>query len=186
MTMFNDISSKDSDVKHPPPYTPSPALKPPASGFRIPLRASSSFPLVHQTKRPPCLDADNYSPVFLGSAILPNLSSVHPCKVCPCLSPPCRVPYGGTEVEHQGRYDLLPYDEILMEWVPTSLGRIPHGRRPVEGGYEENGAKLYHALAWVQGVRTPGKTGEHLDGCNIAFGGDEHVISKGYDILCWK
>ena len=28
--------------------------------------------------------------------------------------------------------------------------------------YEENGAKLYHAVALVQGVRVPGMTGTHL------------------------
>ena len=49
-----------------------------------------------------------------------------------------------------------------MEFVRTSRGLIPQGRRPVEGGYEENGAKLYHAVAMVNGVRVPGKTGAHL------------------------
>jgi hypothetical protein len=51
-----------------------------------------------------------------------------------------------------------------MEFVQASRGRVPQGRRPIEGGYEENGAKLYHALAVVDGVRVPGKTGEHLVG----------------------
>jgi len=49
-----------------------------------------------------------------------------------------------------------------MEWVRTSGGRIPSGRRPVEGGYEESGEKLYHAVGLVKGVKVPGKTGEHL------------------------
>jgi hypothetical protein len=49
-----------------------------------------------------------------------------------------------------------------MEWVPTSGGRLPQGRRPVEGGYEQNGGQLYHAYANIQGVNVPGKTGEHL------------------------
>lgn len=75
---------------------------------------------------------------------------------------PARVPYGGGEHEHQGRYDLLPFAPDMMEWVRASKGHIPNGRRPVEGGYEENGAKLYHALAVVDGVCVPGKTGEHL------------------------
>ena len=74
----------------------------------------------------------------------------------------CRVPYGGTEWEHHGRYDLLPFRPDTMELVPASDGKVPYGRRPVEGGYEENGAKLYHALAVVSGVKVPGKTGEHL------------------------
>lgn len=68
-----------------------------------------------------------------------------------------------------------------MEFVRTSRGQIPPGRRPVEGGYEENGwhavvtkpakpnsskyftgSKLYHGIATVNGVQVPGKTGLHL------------------------
>lgn len=56
----------------------------------------------------------------------------------------------------------------MMEWVRTEGGRVPKGRRPVEGGYEEHGGvgrKLYHAVARVGGVMVPGKTGEHLVSC---------------------
>jgi hypothetical protein len=49
-----------------------------------------------------------------------------------------------------------------MEWVRTGHGRVPQGRRPVEGGYEQNGAQLYHAYGTVESVDVPGKTGEHL------------------------
>jgi hypothetical protein len=61
-----------------------------------------------------------------------------------------------------GRYDLLPIDNESMEWVPTRDGVIPSGRRPIEGGYEEHGARLFHAYADINGVSVPGKTGEHL------------------------
>jgi len=182
MTTFDDTkSSADTKNVSPPPYAPP---RPPPSGYRIPLGPTASFPSPSYTKAPACYDGDGTSPVFLGSAIFDN--SVHPCKVGPCLRPPCRVPFGGSEVEHQGRYDLLPFDSDMMEWVPTSLGRIPADRYPVHGGYEENGARLYHAMATVLGVRVPGKTGEHLGGCHVAYGNVEHVITRGYDILCWK
>ncbi|KZT18974.1 hypothetical protein NEOLEDRAFT_1142656 [Neolentinus lepideus HHB14362 ss-1] len=166
---------------HPPPYKAPP---PPPSGYRLPLTTTSAFPPIEQAGRPPCLDADGTSPVFIGSAIFPN--SVHPCKIAPNLSPPCRVPYGGGEHEHNGRYDLLPFTPENMEWVSASYGRVPPGRTPVEGGYEEGGAKLYHALAQVNGVHVPGKAGEHLGGCNVAFDCREHVIRENYAILCWK
>jgi hypothetical protein len=96
------------------------------------------------------------------------------------------VAYGGSEQRHKGRYDLLPFVPQLMEFVKTSHGLIPQGRRPVEGGYEENGTKLYHAVAMVKGVRAPGKTGEHLGGANVGFGGGEHTITDNYEILCWR
>lgn len=152
------LDNKERDPSLPPPYTPS---RPPPSGYRIALNAASPFPDPTYTKEPPCHDNDSANtPIFLGSAIFNN--SVHPCKIGPCLVPPCRVPYGGSEVEHRGRYDLLPFDKETMEWVPTSLGRIPTHRRPVQGGYEENGANLYHTMATIRGTRVPGKAGEHL------------------------
>ncbi|KAG9315311.1 hypothetical protein JVU11DRAFT_4450 [Chiua virens] len=145
------------DDDAPPPYS---TPRPPPSGYRIPLKGGDTFPGLVDSKGPVCQDSDNTSPIFLGSAIFDN--SVHPCKIGPCLVPHCRVPYGGSEVEHHGRFDLLPFDPDTMVWVPTSLGRVPAHRRPVQAGHEENGAYLYHAIATVRDTRVPGKTGEHL------------------------
>ncbi|KAI0367790.1 hypothetical protein BV20DRAFT_1037508 [Pilatotrama ljubarskyi] len=153
---------------------------PPPSGFRVPLTDAAPFP-TEQAGQPAAYDADGRTPVYLGSALFGN--SVHPCKIVPSFNPPARVAYGGQELEHRGRYDLLPFDPNTMEWVPTSHGQIPHGRRPIEGGYEENGGKLYHALATIHGVSVPGKTGTHLGGANVPFGGQEHAISQDYAIL---
>ena len=146
--------------------------------------------------RAPFADRDG-SPVFFGSAFLGR--SIHPCKVAPRLPPCCRVPFGGSEVAHHGRYDLLPFTPDTMELVTAAYGQLPPGRRPVEGGYEENGARLYHAVAVVDGVRVPGKTGEHLvstmrshlesypnyyqTGCHVAYGNRECVINENYEVL---
>lgn len=158
----------------PPPYYPSSQVNntikppfsnetsndsPPTSGFRIPLRTDSDFAPPDHTGPPVAYDVDN-SPVFVGSALFDT--SVHPCKIGPHLQPHALVAYGGAEIGHKGRYDLLPFVPEQMEWVYTSYGQIPYGRRPIEGGYEKNGGKLYHALADVNGLRVPGKTGEHL------------------------
>ncbi|KAI0783674.1 hypothetical protein C8Q75DRAFT_725569 [Abortiporus biennis] len=158
-----------------------PGGTPPPSGFRVALATGQPFP-TQQAGQPASFDADGRSPVFIGSAIIGN--SVHPCKIAPHLNPPVRVGYGGREVEHQGRYDLLPFTPFNMEWVPTSKGKVPSGRRPVEGGYEDHGGKLYHALVTTHGVQVPGKTGEHLGGANCAFGGSEIAVKDGYSILC--
>lgn len=173
----------------------------PPSGYRIPLgmpaaaaaaaagepSSSSypSFPGIERTREAPFTDADGRSPVFIGSALLQD--SVHPCKIVPSIqNEPCRVSFGGGEVAHMGRYDLLPFVPALMEFVPTSNGYVPHGRMPVKGGFEQNGAELFHAVAVIDGVKVPGKTGIHLGGCNVPYGGREHVVSEKYEILCWK
>jgi len=156
----------------------------PPSGHRLPLTTDNAFPNQEQTRYPPFFDSDGANPIFIGSAIMG--SSVHPCKLGPTLNPPCRVPYGGREYEHRGRYDLLPFDNATMEWVRTSHGRLPPGRKLVAGGYEEGGRMLFHAAASINGCMVPGKTGEHLRAAHIPFGGGEHVVSENYDILCWR
>ena len=119
-----------------------------------------AFPLHYARRLRRVLETDGRTAVYIGSAIFER--AVHPCKIVSAFNPPARVPWGGSEHEHRGRYDLLPFDPATMEWVPTSHGQIPPGRRPIEGGYEENGDKLYHALGVVQGVKVPGKAGVHL------------------------
>ena len=141
----------------PPAVTSAPVAPP--SGYRVPLTTTSGFPDSSLTGHPPCYDSDG-SPIFIGSALFEK--SVQPCKIGPHLSPFASVAFGGLEHGHHGRYDLLPFNPQTMEFVPTSHGLIPQGRRPIEGGYEEYGGKLYHAVAHVHGVRVPGKTGEHL------------------------
>jgi len=172
-----------SKLHSPPPYAPV-QPPPPPSGFRVPLTTTGTFPDPHQLGQPPFYDADGTSPIYIGSALLER--SVHPCKIGRHLQPFASVPYGGGEHGHHGRYDLLPFRPEQMEFVRTSRGMIPPGRRPIEGGYEEDGAKLYHAVGLVNGVKVPGKCGEHLHGCRAAFGGVEYSIDDNYEILCWR
>ena len=149
----------------PPGYSPpststvQPASQVPPSGYRIPLGTSPAapFPGIERTREAPFTDADGRTPVFIGSALMQG--SVHPCKI---VAARCYVSYGGGEVVHQGRYDLLPFVPALMEFVLTSHGRVPPGRRPVKGGFEQGGTELYHAVAVIDGTKVPGKTGTHL------------------------
>lgn len=109
--------------------------------------------------------------------------SVQPCKVAPNLAPSvCRVAYGGVEIEHWGRIDVLPTNNQIMEWVNTGYGRIPDGGRPVEGGYEETGEKLYHGVALVQNepvLWVLGKCGEHLVSAG-KLGFVQHTHTDGF------
>ncbi|KAG6879884.1 hypothetical protein C0992_010237 [Termitomyces sp. T32_za158] len=151
----------------------------PPSGYRVPLTTTSPFPEPAVTGSPVSYDL-NGSPLFVGSALCEN--SVHPCKIGPHLQPFASIAFGGVEEPHHGRFDLLPFVPQTMEWVHASYGQMPPGRRPIEGGYELNGAKLYHGLALVNGVKVPGKTGEHLGACNVPFGGVEVAMTE-YEIL---
>ncbi|GJJ08703.1 hypothetical protein Clacol_002922 [Clathrus columnatus] len=163
----------------PPPVTSRPP--PPPAGNRYALTTSNPFPSIESLPPTRIHDlAGSHQVVYVGSALFEK--SVQPCKIGPHLNPPVSVPYGGQEINHTGRYDLLPIDESLMEWADTSHGRIPSGRRPVEGGYEENGERLFHALAPIEGIWVPGKTGIHLGAAHVPFGG-ERVVKEGYKIL---
>ncbi|KAF8656792.1 hypothetical protein AX16_002344 [Volvariella volvacea WC 439] len=164
------------------PTNDTPHRPPPPARFRISLSPEMPIPPRDQLGPPPCYEPDGKTPLYLGSALINN--SVHPCKVAFHLSTthPAAVAYGGQEIGLD-RYDLLPFVPDEMEFVRTSYGKIPIGRRPVEGGYEESGHKLYHAIAPLLGIRVPGKTGEHLDGCLIGFGNEEHRIQENYEIL---
>ena len=99
----------------------------------LPVLTTSKSPTRFQFPEP------RFSPVSVGSTIFDY--SVHPCKVVPSIHPPCHVPYVDTERKHNGRFGLLPITPEI-QWDPTREGRISQGLRPVEGGYESNGAKL--------------------------------------------
>jgi hypothetical protein len=178
----------------PPSYSPpstsistvQPVPQVPPSGYRIPLGMPAgpsshssfppSFPGIERTREAPFSDADGKSPVFIGSALMQD--SVHPCKIVPNMqNEPCHVSYGGREVAHEGRYDLLPFVPALMEFVPTSNGHVPHGRRPVKGGFEQNGTELFHAVAVIDGVKVPGKTGIHLVRARFFFGQIHFILN---------
>ncbi|GAA5821793.1 hypothetical protein JCM10212_005331 [Sporobolomyces blumeae] len=167
-----------SDAKSPPPYAPS---NPPA-GLRIPCSTSAPFPAQATTGQAPFKDLDG-SPTYVASALVGDGKSVHPCKVVG--NGRVMISFGGGEHLHQGRFDLLPITHE-MEWVRASYGQIPKGRRPVEGGFEESGEHLFHAVMEINGIMVPGKTGQHLHGANFPWNGGEHVEEGGYSVLCWR
>ncbi|KAF9447733.1 hypothetical protein P691DRAFT_760498 [Macrolepiota fuliginosa MF-IS2] len=159
---------------------------PPPSGYHVPLDTDSPAPSPDQTGPPVSHSPIDGIPIFMVS-ILHETGHVCPGKVG--FRPDGPHVYFGfwhKEYRHFGQYDLFPFVPEQMEWVRTSCGQVPPGRRPIQGGYEPHGDKLYHALANVDGVDIPGKAGEHLPaGAHVPFNGQEVIIQE-YQILCWK
>ncbi|KAH8826650.1 hypothetical protein DL96DRAFT_1289785 [Flagelloscypha sp. PMI_526] len=171
-------------MPHDPHHAGGPAAphsQAPPSGFRVPMNSNSPFPNQNQLGQPPAWDHGG-QPLYFASVLFER--SVHPAKAGDHLGGKVAVSYGGQE-QSAPRFDLLPFDPTTMELIPTSRGQIPHGRRPVEGGYEENGEKLYHAIGQISGVRVPGKTGVHLQGGNFPYGGAEQYL-ENYELLVWR
>ncbi|KAK0432018.1 hypothetical protein EV421DRAFT_1851156 [Armillaria borealis] len=157
----------------------------PSSGFRLPLQGSShpDLPPLYLAGQP-IVNRDDY-PIYFGSAICDK--SVHPCKIeynMRHLPAPCTVVLDNTVISHEGRYDLLQFNPNTMELVRTSEGRIPAGRRPIKGGYEEDGMPLYHGIATHHKI--PGETSPRLGGCVYAIDENVHLATSDYEILCWK
>ncbi|KAH9952426.1 hypothetical protein BC827DRAFT_1255302 [Russula dissimulans] len=72
--------------------------------------------------------------------------------------------------------------KIALKKIIGSATCHPPGRYPVKGGFESDGKELYHAVAFIEGIEVPGRTGLHLS----PYGGREHVVGNNYRILCWK
>ncbi|KIM33266.1 hypothetical protein M408DRAFT_152059 [Serendipita vermifera MAFF 305830] len=142
-------------------------LRPPLAGFRVNLTMGDSpFPDQNVTGPAPFVDLDG-TPVFVGSAV--HGGSKQPCKINPTASWKCLFATSGTEVAPTKNYNLLLIDDTFMEWVPTSKGRVPPGRIAVDGGHEEDGGRLYHAVTHWNNLDIPGRAGEQHVGYPLPY-----------------
>ena len=156
------------------------------------------------TPYPAATDLDGTTPLYFGSAILDG--AVIPGRVVDMRT--CQVLQEDVVVERTIGFSVLPFDGTNMELVPTSRGAIPQGRRPVEGNYDEQGRKLYHAMLYVVGRQFPGMCAEHVvsaslvivvseldcdasflayvtiqGGAQGVFQGQKYVLETGYTML---
>jgi hypothetical protein len=115
----------------------------------------SDLPTV--TSLPAATDLDGTTSLYFGSAILPG--EILPGKVVQMRT--CQVLHNDAVVERNVGFSILPFS-VEMELVPTSRGVIPQGRRPVQGNYDVQGRKLYHAMLYAVGRQFPGMCAEHL------------------------
>jgi hypothetical protein len=82
-------------------------------------------------------------------------------------------------------YEILVGDSSATKWISTGgqLRVDQLGKRPVEGGQENDGTPIYVARADYHGLH-PGKATTALDGAYIAFGSEEKRV-KEYSVLCY-
>lgn len=150
--------------------------------FHRPAGPARSFSIFSQDGLgPPSNDFGDYVGVarMIGNE---DRVSMQPCRIRKGFQPACFVPFEGGAFQHHGqcvvqcpsplclswvnillmhrRFSLLCITDD-MEWVPATDGIIPPGRKPVEGGFEETGEKLYHALD-KSSPSYAGKTSPHI------------------------
>ncbi|KAL0956135.1 hypothetical protein HGRIS_002301 [Hohenbuehelia grisea] len=96
------------------------------------------------------------------------------------------IGYKNDEI-HLDSYEILVGDMRGLTWV-SMHGRFNHnalnGKRPVEGGRENDGTPLYIAKAPHKGAEHPGKASEKLEGAFIPYDGTEKCV-KDYQVLCY-
>ena len=152
----------------------------------------------------PFTDSGGQAPVHVvsvpyGYTLQPGKATLYPDAAR------VRIPYLWREIEVDWTADerplnVLHVDPGAMEWMPTAFGRLPIGVQPVEGGYDKNGERFYHAICVFNDVTVPGKTGEHLvsgihmcraldvdsvvkRGARIPWNAIEHAVECEYKIL---
>jgi len=96
------------------------------------------------------------------------------------------IGYGNKEVG-VGAYEVLVGDARSVRWVAVK-GKLKINdldARPVDGGKDSDGTRLFIARASIQGATHPGKVGEGFRAAFIPWGGKEQEISS-YEVLCYK
>ena len=90
----------------------------------------------------------------------------------------CLIPYGGREV-YATQYNVL-VQGIPYTTVSASNGAVPPDA--IRGGRDDDGTDLYICNAFFMGGQHPGKLRSSFGGCDISWGGTEHVV-KTYQVL---
>ncbi|KAI8825758.1 uncharacterized protein EV422DRAFT_600244 [Fimicolochytrium jonesii] len=123
----------------------------------------------------------NGTPLYIARAFHEN--SVQIGKASADLRDGAHIPYGGKEIA-VFNYEILLGLENAVKWVDGEGPLKNKGEKLVEGGREADGKPLYIAQAHIKGSVQPGKVGEHLSKCCVAYGNDEKE-EKHYRYLCY-
>jgi hypothetical protein len=84
-------------------------------------------------------------------------------------------------------FEVLVGNRNAVKWVDVvgTFQASSLGAKPVEGGHENNGTKLYIAQAPYNDWLHPGKVAEGYNGALIPYGGAEKEV-KEYRVLCYN
>ncbi|KAF8684083.1 hypothetical protein RHS04_01671 [Rhizoctonia solani] len=123
------------------------------------------------------------TPLYVGRTFFEG--GIHPGKVSPNFQKGCIIGYGGDEIEVED-YEILIADPRSVHWAEASGTCNPQylGAQPVEGGREQNGPLYIVQAPYKEGTH-PGKTGPHLQGADITYGGKEKIVNN-YRILVYN
>ncbi|RKP09335.1 hypothetical protein THASP1DRAFT_28859 [Thamnocephalis sphaerospora] len=92
------------------------------------------------------------------------------------------ISYGTKEIKLK-RYEVLTGDASQLRWVVCHGQAMPDGWVPVEGGWEEDGQKLFVAKVQHAGGLHVGKAGPHLyNGVSFAYDSKE-LTAESYWVL---
>jgi len=108
---------------------------------------------------------------------------LHPGKVSRNLDAG-HIGWGGLEIISPV-YEVLAHAESLY-WQPIqNTYEIPGNALQV--GNESDGKPLYSARAFVDNSYQVGKTGRHIGGFSVGFGGKEQLFQGiPFEVLCWR
>ena len=124
-------------------------------------------------KAQPAGNEANGQPLFLCRATFNG--GIHPGKI--------RTEFGGCNVAWGGQEHKVTNYQVWvgdLKWRADSNGNMPgNARLP---GNEANGEKLGVCRASFQGGLHPGKIRTAFGGCNIPWGGQEHMVPN-YQVL---
>ncbi|KAJ1305777.1 hypothetical protein OPQ81_010507 [Rhizoctonia solani] len=125
------------------------------------------------------------TPLYVGRTYFEK--GVQLGKVSPNFQKGCVIGYDGDEIEVED-YEILIANPQVVGWAEATgtcdAQFLGFGVAPVEGGLEYSGPLNVVQAQYKDGIH-PGKTGPHLHGANITYGGKEKVIDT-YRILVYN
>ncbi|ODA76064.1 hypothetical protein RJ55_08347 [Drechmeria coniospora] len=155
--------------------------------LQVPVDPRSKFPLKAGVGAVPYVNQDHFeqpAPIYLGWARDFD-GGVFPCMVDPDKYRGCALVYNNEVVVHQGKYEILPFDETRMEFQKSVHGLVPRGYHAIVGGYDKDHKVQYHCIARWKDRWMIGRAGPQLNGATMPYISTVRNSTE-CDMLVWK